>query len=466
MNATAQSVATDKNPFASAFGVSSLVLVLLLAVFLHVLGVSVTIFAPLLGALALLCMAVRYPLGGLGACLAFMPVYPVAMLLGKFFGPSYMMFVSGFDRVILLLFACILWWRNGIKLRAPDWLLLAAFGFAVLRSAFGGTPAALLSDFSFMIAYAAGRLVALTENQEKRWARRAVWIVAVLSILGMTEVFVFGQGPRAALYLAVADQGTEGGRLNAVFHADGFAGLRESSTMFAPLTFGSLCMVALVIWWVYCRNPLPAGMIAAGLVCSVTRSAWLGTILAIPVLAVLMKQRQRFFLYAGLGLALFVVSIPLLGLGDYLLMAKSGDDYSTQGHRESILKGLVYVSEHPLGTGPGTAGVYATKNNANGVFIEDTYETLAAEYGIPVSLFFVAFLLSFLRLAWREQTPLGYAGVGIVVGFGAVMVAAPLHQDFPLASWIWFPVGLAVRASIALQDRGPGSGTAPLPVTR
>lgn len=267
------------------------------------------------------------------------------------------------------------------------------------------------------------------------------------------------------LYTSVADlMTTEGGTLNAVFHAEGFSGLRESATMLGPLTFGSLCMVGLILWWVYHRNPLPAGMIAAGLVCTVTRSAWLGTSLAIPVLAVLMKQRRRFFLYAGLGLTLFIVSIPLLGLSDYLLMAKAGQDYSTQGHEESILKGLDYMANHPFGSGPGNAGFYASQNNSNGIGFESTYLTFAAEYGIPATLCFAGFLVSALWMAWRERTQLGYATVGIIVGFGAVMTFAPLHLEFPLATWIWFPVGLAVRSSAAGQDRGPGRTTPPLPV--
>jgi hypothetical protein len=50
-------------------------------------------------------------------------------------------------------------------------------------------------------------------------------------------------------------------------------------------------------------------------------------------------------------------------------------------------------------------------------------------------------------MSWQEGTLLGYAAVGIVVGFGVVMMLAPLHQDFALATWIWFPIGLAIRSS-------------------
>jgi hypothetical protein len=341
----------------------------------------------------------------------------------------------------------ILWRQNGLRLTAPDWFLLACFGLAAVRLAFGGTTVAFLADFNLLIAYSAGRVAVLTVNQMNVWARRAVWIIAILSVLGMSEVFVFGPGPRTILYLSIADAGTEGGALNAAFHADGFAGLRESGTMYGPLQFAPLCMVALILWWVYCRRPWLAGMVAAGLVCTVTRSAWLGTGLAIPLLAIVTEQKKRFFLYATLALILFAAAVPILGLGDYLFLAKTGQDFSTQGHSESILKGLEYVSAHPFGSGAGNAGSYATRSDSNGVFIENTYVTFAAEYGILTSLCFLGFLFTALRVSWQEGTLLGHAAVGIVVGFGVVMMLAPLHQDFALATWIWFPIGLAIRSS-------------------
>jgi hypothetical protein len=420
---------------------------LLLAAFLHTLGIPLIVVALVLVGGVVLWVAFRHPTGILGAFLAFMPIFPMAFTLGEYFGPHWMALAPGSIKVLLFLLIFTLWRRNGIKLIVTDWFLLACFGLAVVRLAFGGALLALESDLSLMIAYAAGRVAALSADQEKLWARRAVWIVAVLSVLGLSEIFVFGEGPRTILYLAVAEGATETGALNASFHADGYSGLRESATMFGPLTFASLCMVALIVWWVYCRNPLPAGMIAVGLVCSITRSGWLGTALAIPFLAVVMEQKKRFVLYAGLTLVVFVASVPLLGLGDYLFSTKTGQDPSAQGHQESIFQGLEYVSDHPFGSGPGSAGPYATKSSSNGVFIENTYLTLAAQYGIPTGLCFLGFLFSALRVLWRERTQRGYAAIGVLVGFGTVMMVAPLHQDFPLQSWIWFPIGLAIRSS-------------------
>jgi len=109
---------------------------------------------------------------------------------------------------------------------------------------------------------------------------------------------------------------------------------------------------------------------------------------------------------------------------------------------------LEYVSTHAFGVGPGNVGKYAVKDNKNAIGIENTYLTFAAEYGIPTSLCFGAFLLTVLQVLWRERTQLSYSAIGIVVGFGTVMIFAALHDVFPLACWLWFPVGLAVRSSV------------------
>jgi len=439
-----------ENPFVPGLWVSAGACLLLIAVFLHLLRVPLTTLALCVGAAALLWMTFRYPVIALGAVLAVMPLYPMAILLGRFFGPAYLMSdsVKACDRIVLLFLTCVLWWRNGIKLKAPDWFLLSCFGLALLRLTLGGSLLALLSDFNLIIAYAAGRVTVLTIQQQKYWARAGTWIVAVLSLLGMIEVFLLGEGPRTILYLAVADEReTAEGALNATFHAESFAGLRESATMIGPLQFASLCMVGLILWWVYHRNPVPGVAIAAGLLCTVTRSAWLGTALAIPLLAVYMHQKRRFLLYASLALGLLIASIPVVGLADYLSLAKKGQDLSAEGHQESLLTGLEYALTHPFGSGPGNVGMYGTKENSTGVFIEDSYLTLAAEYGIPAALCFIGFLVSAGKMIWPQRTQLGYVAVGILVGFAVVMTVAPLHDVFTLASWVWFPVGLAVRNS-------------------
>jgi O-antigen ligase len=331
-------------------------------------------------------------------------------------------------------------------LETPDWLLLTCFLFAIAHFLISGGLVGLLTDFNFMIAYFAGRVTVLSSGRERLWAKRAVWIVAIVAVLGMVEVFFIGEAPRTLLYLSLGGSGTQNGALDNAFHGTSYTGLRESATMFGPLQFAPLCMAALVLWWVYCRNPVPAAMIGAGLICSLTRSAWVGSAAAISVLAVRMDQTRRLLRYGALLAAMFVVAIPLLGLSDYLFSVKSGEDPSAQGHRISILEGLRFVAQHPMGTGPGSVGRWAVRNDTNALGIENTYLTIAGEYGVAALLCFVGFLVSCVRKAWRQRTRRSYTAIGLIVGFAMVMMFAALHDVFPLACWLWFPVGLAIRS--------------------
>ena len=435
-----------ENSFGTAFRNSSVVFILLLAaslsLFVSPLLVLVTIVAGVL-----LWMIFRHPTTALGAVLAFMPIDFMMVAVGKFFGFPHMTLISVCSKEIpLLLIAAFLWRRNGLKSTAPDWLLLGCFSLATLRTIFDGSLLALWTDFNFLFPYFIGRVSVLGHEQEQLWARCAVWIAAILSLLGLVEVFVFGEGPRTLLYLAVDSGGTEGGALTASFRGEGFAGMREAATMVGPNAFGALCMIALIVWWVYCRNPLPACMIATGLICSLTRSAWIGTGVAISLLAVAMQQKKRLFLYATLTLALFAASIPILGLSDYLFLSQKGQDLSTEWHREGIVNGLKYDLDHPLGSGNGKLNPVVLNQDTTVTIFETTYPFVAAEYGIATGLFFVGFLFSALYVVWGTRSRLGYVASGILVGISIIMIFTIPLDDRRLACWVFFPVGLAVRS--------------------
>lgn len=440
------------NPFVLALCASAATFFLATIAFLSIFVSPLNVLGAIAGTAAVWTI-IRYPVGTLGALLAFMPIDYLAIELGKFFGIPHMTMVSACTKEIpLLLLILVLWRRNGFKPAAPDWFLVTYCAIATVYTLIAGSWAALAFDLNLAIPYFVGRMTVLSEGQDQKWARRAVWILGVLAVLGLSEVFIFGPGPRTVLYMAT-DAMTEDGGLTASFHAIGFNGLREASTMAGPPTFGPLCMIALVLWWVYCRNPLPGAMIAVGLICSVTRSAWLASGLAIPILALITHQKKRFFLYTLLALALFAASIPILGLGDYLFFNKTGQDPSAEWHRDAIVNGLVYAAEHPFGSGNAKFSRLAVAENNNVLIFESTYSSLAASYGIPALLCFVGFLLSALGMTWRMKSNLGYAAVGILIGIITVMAFSIPFDDRRLACWAWFPVGLAVQCSLNRRNR-------------
>jgi O-Antigen ligase len=442
-----------ENPLVPCFRTSAVVFVVLLiasmCVFVHTL-------LPLLAlaAAVLLWVLFRHPTSVLGVVLAFMPLDFMAIAVGKFYGLPHMTLVSVCDKeLILILLAFLLWRRNGFTPTAPDWFLLACLSLTIMQTAFAGTLTSLALDVAFVIPYAVGRVTVLSEKQESLWGRRAVWIVSVLSILGMIEVFILGEGPRTLLY-TVIDSEIEGGELTTPFHGTGFVGLREAATMVGPPAFAILCMIAMIIWWVYFRNPLPAGMIGAGLICSVTRGAWLSTAIAIVLLAVIMGQLRKLSIYVGVALVLFLLSVPFLGLSDYLQYTKTGQDDSAKGHVEAIPLALEYDIEHPFGSGNTKISALNAKQDAHAVYFETTYLVFAAAYGVAPALCFVGFLCTSLRMLWRKQSKLAHAALGILVGMCLVMTYTIPLIDRRLVIWAFFPIGLALRSVQAEDPEG------------
>lgn len=420
-------------------------LTLLVAVILRLAGASPL---PLLLAMALigvLWLALRYPVTGLGAFLIVMPEFTLLFLIAKFFGPGFIGSLEGIDRAVLFLLLAILIYKYRIKLKLPDYLILACFFLVAIRLPFDGSPLALVADFGFLLPYTAGRYVNLTDEQIIRWARRAVWITAFLSVIGLIEVLFVGQGPRTLLYLSVAEKATSGDALNASFRASGFTGMRASSTMLGPLQFGPLCMVGLIVWWVFGENLILGLLIVAGLVSTLSRSAWLGAFLAIPLTSMLIGQYTRFLRYLVIGSLAFVLALPFLGIGNFLTATKSGEDVSAQQHHDSLASGLQYIATHPMGGGSANMGRQATKSNDNATYFESMYLTFASEYGWLPLLLFLGFLASCIFLLWNSRTPLGITAVGIVFGFAGTLSVLSIHDVFPLACWVWFPVGLALQ---------------------
>jgi len=374
---------------------------------------------------------------------------------GMFFGLPAMTVISACTKEIPeLLLILVLWRRNGFKATTPDWFVFGFFAIVVVRTALSGTLVGLVTDTNFLIPYALGRVAVLSAAQECLWARRAVWIAGFLSMLGLIEIFILGPAPRAALYSATGGI-TVGGDLSPSFYGEELGGMREASTMIGPPYFAVLCMIALILWWVYGRSFLSAAMAGVGLLCSVTRSSWLGTALAILVLGIIMDQKKRLFRYAAVALVVFIAAIPILGLSGYLSAVKAGKDTSAQGHKESILKGLEYIGGNPFGGGNAKVGPRSAESNDNAIIVETTFLGFAAAYGVIAFLCFIGFMFSAMYRAWQQQSRLGYVVVGILVGLSLAMTVLLLHDDRRLACWEWFPVGLLVRASIQRSAPAP-----------
>jgi len=399
-------------------------------------------------ALVVLWGIFRYPINCLGILLAIMPFHFLVILLAEFFSLPHVTMFSGLTKEIpLLIVGAVLWRRNGFRPTASDWWLAACLMIGAGRTVFDGNVEGLRDDFQFVLPYLVGRVAVLSDRQRLLWARWAVWLAISVSLFGMAELFLLGPIPRTVLYTALPTDlvSSEPGRLPNSFYATGFDGLRAASTMIGPPSLAALCMVALIIWWVYFRSPIQGALLFAGLVSTLTRSAWIGTAVAICILAFRLGRKARLAGYTTAALVAFLALIPILGISDFLSFTHSGQDSSELRHRESLEAGSEYVLTHPVGAGGGKVGPVASQDNANALITESSYLAFSAEYGWAGGLCFVCFLTSTMIQTWKSRQPLAYAATGILTGFAIIMTVLLIHEDFRLACWVWFPIGLAIR---------------------
>src|SRR5215469_8995381 len=114
MNIAPHSAGRAQNPYEWALAIACGTSIVLFAGLLRTFGVSLVTPALVAGATALLWLAFQNPTFCLGAILALIPLDPLALLLARFLGPSFLMsdMAKAFDRIIFLPLVLVLWWRN------------------------------------------------------------------------------------------------------------------------------------------------------------------------------------------------------------------------------------------------------------------------------------------------------------------------------------------------------------------
>lgn len=421
---------------------------------LAALSVGATLFAlthliAILALLALVGIAVvarRCDVQGLtGIFLLLIPLQWLVIALLQVSGVSQYELISAMKEVVLV--ATVIWFAYrapGVRLTLPDIILGAMLMLVVIEQLFYTDIKAMRDDWEWALPYMLGRVLPLDAAMQAKWAKCAVWMCAVLSIVGGAEVLFLGPGFRLFLLSVVEGDLT----LPPPFLADGYSGLRAASTMVSPLSFSALCMIALVLWWTYMNNPIPAAIIATGLVLTVTRSAFIATIAALLVIGIRRREPARTAMLIAFVAAAIAIAIPSLDLYRYLGNTFSpGADASLVGHADSVSAGIDRMLEYPMGTGAGTASPRKLASNASAFDIESTYLSFAVEYGMVVGVLFVGFIVFTLWRILRVKKPIGYAAFSILLGFSFLIAVGPLHQDITLGCWVWVPVGIAITSS-------------------
>jgi len=289
-----------------------------------------------------------------------------------------------------------------------------------------------------------------------RAPRWLVWIAVGLGVLAIVQVYVlpkdflaqfgYNKDTTIAPYVLV-DQNP---------HA-----LRAFATLRGPNTLGSylLLPVAAALYFVYKRrrDALAWAAIVCGFVgiyLTGSRSAWLGLLVTIVVLALMILPRQRIISWAKrlfvplvLAVALLAwaaVTIPSVRLA--IFHSSPGDSSLNEGsndkHWQATAQGIADVVRHPLGTGPGSAGP-ATFYNATGTNLsEDYYVQIAQEVGLVGLALFVAINVLIVRNIVRQPGLLPTILVASFAGISLINFFLHGWADDPTALTWWAFAGL------------------------
>lgn len=380
-----------------------------------------------------------------GIFLLLMPLQWLVIALLQLDGVAHYELISATKEVILAsVFLWFAWRTPRFKFTLPDAMLCTMLLIVLIEQVFYTDVKAMRDDWEWALPYMIGRVLPLNPEIQAKWAKAAVWMCVALTVAGGWEVFFLGSGPRLLLLNAV-----EGDvMLPPPFSAVGYSGLRAASTMVSPLSFSALCMVALVLWWVYMKNPIPAVLIATGLVLTVTRSAIVATVVVLLVIGIRRREYRRVTALVGFVAVAVAIAIPTLNLNKFISSTASfGGDASLVGHASSLRAGFDRMIDYPLGTGAGTASPRKLKNNAIAFDIESSYLTMAVEYGVVVGVLYAGFFAACMWRIFKVRGKVGLAAFSIVLGYGLLLSVGSTHQDIPLACWVWVPIGLAVAES-------------------
>jgi O-antigen ligase len=188
-----------------------------------------------------------------------------------------------------------------------------------------------------------------------------------------------------------------------------------------PATSGGLCLLTI-------------GVASWALVLSRTRSAWLGTLAGLAVVAALRTPRALWLLPAGVGALLVLRPAPLV---DRLTLS----DASSRDRYYMWQAGIDMILEKPVfGQGPGMiTEVYPRYRwpeapNPETAHLHDNALQIAAERGLPCLAFWIWMMAAAIADAWREAragaAPARWCGGAALATLVALMVAGAFEYNF------------------------------------
>jgi O-antigen ligase len=380
------------------------------------------------------------------AILVLTPFQPLPTMIAQAADIKPILVASAMKEVLMAVAVLAAATRLRPKLATVDIVPLLLLGLAVVHRAYGGTWMGIKDDLEFVLPFAAGRVIQLSQERRLLWVKLALVSMTVVAMLGLVEYFYVPPTLRA-LWMGLE-------RIPAQEYAAGYGHYRIGSTLVGPDEFGMMCAFALVMFVAF-RDHLPrrwwlaALVLSVGVLLSVMRSAWAAAVLGIAAVEIRRGHRLRAGLVIGAALTVVLLVAEPLGLSNFLAATSSGQEESLRGHEQNLARYSAAVWENPFGTGPGTVGPHASARLSKDISPENSYLALALGYGIVGGILFAVFCALGLWYCYRLSSELGMAALGMLLGYAASMFVLPNHMSFAMGSWAWFPVGMVVTDSVS-----------------
>lgn len=211
------------------------------------------------------------------------------------------------------------------------------------------------------------------------------------------------------------------------------------------------------------RSLQAVAILAAGAVLffSYSRSAWIGSTLALATLLYLSLRNPRvrqktaiILIGAGLVLTSVVYSIQNNDSFDDLILHTSeqsaSPENSNQIRVQSIKSGFSDIVNEPLGGGPGTAGPASTRNDQTTPRISENYFLqIGQEAGVAGLLVFLAINGAVARQLWHKRsTDLARLMFASLIGITLINLVSHAWTDDTLAYLWWGLAGIALAPAI------------------
>lgn len=281
-----------------------------------------------------------------------------------------------------------------------------------------------------------------------------VWVGVGLGILGLLQVYVL---PLDFLSAFGYDKATTIAPYTLI--DDNIHAPRAFATTSGPNDYGAFLLLPLLVSLLMLRKSkwygLASVIILAGLFVSSSRSAWLGTLVALAAFGMFMlepqslKTRRKVIAgaaaaIAGVGLMIFLsINVPAVRLQVFHSSPHDAtlSEGSTAAHWSSTMSGIERVVKDPVGCGAGCAGPASFYGNQPKIS-ENYFVQIAEEFGVVglAAWLLIAFLV--MKKLWQRRAD-DSAKLLLASFIGLSVIGLWLHvwADDPVSLTWWLLAG-------------------------